>query len=93
MADLCPVCSREFVLGGCPIYGAGDVESELECARLGLQLRDAKLAALTERTKGVLRRVVAELDGALGEQPAPELQMRPEVDPEGSAPGSEGFAK
>lgn len=108
MADTCPSClllskpenepfhegkhcPRWFTRGENQAYV--QAAAERDCLHLGLQLRDAKLAALTERTKAVLRRVVAELDGALGEQPAVELQMHAEVDPEGLAPGSEGFAR
>lgn len=47
MADLCRVCFRPTTIqeDGCPCWGDGSPESELDCFRLGVAYRDAQLAA------------------------------------------------
>ena len=46
MTELCRICFRPTTIqdGGCPCWGDGSSESELECFRLGLAHRDAQLA-------------------------------------------------
>lgn len=57
MADLCRICFKPTTIepDGCPCWGDGSPESELDCFRLGVAHRDAELASALQRAEAAER--------------------------------------
>jgi hypothetical protein len=55
--ETCRICFKttDFSSEGCPCYGDGSAESELDCFRLGVKARDEQLSAATARASELER--------------------------------------